>query len=465
MSNKINITVDGKIFSVRAGTLLSDVLDIDKPCGGRGTCGKCKVKVNGKEELACKYRVFENNEVETYERGEILSVTGADESGKKTDNMCFALDIGTTTLALALVSLDERKTVKVVTATNPQRTYGADVISRIGYCAEHSVDALHRAVITEINRMIERFGVSRVDTMYVSGNATMLHIFLGVDCSSIGVAPYSAVFLDKKTESAESLGIIGVKEIVALPSVSSFVGADIVAGIYYAGMPEAVKYNLLIDLGTNAEVVLYSQGKGVATAAAAGPCFEGANISSGMSATAGAISQFELDRGRAVYKTIDDAPPAGICGTGLIDIISELLRNGIIDEAGYMDDDYQISESVYLSCDDVRQYQLAKSAIYSAIIALMRRLGVVAADISKMYISGGFSAKINIGNAAFTGLFPRELISKAVPINNSSLQGTVKYAAYAGDVGKIAQSIEYVDLSLDPYFADAFIENMTFEVE
>ena len=425
MNRQIKVSVNGKVVLADAGTTLSDILDIEKPCGGMGTCGKCRVKVNGVEELACRYVITSDIEVETYKTTEIISETGVKESGVLTENLCFALDIGTTTIALALVSLDEKRTVKAVTATNPQRTYGADVITRIAYCQKNSVDALHSVLINEINRMIEEIGVT-VDTMYVAANTTMLHTFFGVDCSSIGVAPYTPAFLEGKRESAETLGIRGVKDVISLPSISSFVGADIVAGLHLIDLPEDGKYNLLIDLGTNAEVVLYSKASGIATAAAAGPCFEGANISCGMSATKGAVCSFLLDYGHAEYKTIGGESPVGICGTGLIDIISELLKNEIIDETGYMEDDYAIFGKVHLSCEDVRQYQLAKSAVCSAILSLMKTENISFEDISKMYISGGFSAKINISSATGSGLLPRELSGKTVALNNSSLQGTVK---------------------------------------
>lgn len=463
MSKQFNVTINGKTVLAGAGTVLSDLLDIEKPCGGRGACGKCKVKINGEEKLACRYMIESDIEVETYEKSEIISETGISASGDVTGKLCYALDIGTTTLALALVSLDEKKTVKVVTATNPQRAYGADVITRIDYCQKNSVKELQSVLVNEINRMIAEFNVGIVDTMYVSANVTMLHTFFGVDPSSIGVAPYTPAFLESKTESAERIGLHGVKTVISLPSVASFVGADIVAGLNLVGLPDEGKYDLLVDLGTNAEVVLFSNKSGVATAAAAGPCFEGANISCGMSATKGAVYAFEMNYGHSSYKTISDEKPVGICGTGLIDIIAELLKNEIIDETGYMDDDYEIAEGVYLSCGDVRQYQLAKSAVCSAILSLMKTEGVAFDGISHMYISGGFSNKINISNAVNSGLLPRELAGKTVALNNSSLQGTVKFALEQNELEALTKMIKYVDLSANKYFTDLFVENMMFE--
>lgn len=463
MNDQVKVTINGSVVLAAAGTTLSDLLDIEKPCGGHGTCGKCKVKVNGREELACRYVLQSDVEVETYEKSEILSLTGTVESGRLTDHLCLCLDVGTTTLALALVSLDEKQTVRVITSTNPQRIFGADVITRIEHCQKSSVKELHDVLIREVNRMIEALDVGAIDRMYVAGNVTMLHTLFGVDCTSIGVAPYTPAFLESKKTTAQEIGIRGVQEVVSLPSISSFVGADIVAGLYLLGMPKDGNYNLLVDLGTNAEVVLYSKGQGVATAAAAGPCFEGANVSCGMSATKGAICAFRLTDGCSELETIAGERAVGICGTGLIDCISELLKNGIIDETGYMDEDYVLADGVFLAAEDVRQYQLAKSAVYSAIRSLMETEGIGFEEIEALYISGGFSARINVANAVSTGLLPKELAVRTVALSNTSLQGTIQYACEGGDLEALLQKIRYVDLSANPYFSELFVENMMFE--
>lgn len=462
MNDRFKVNINGKAVLAKAGTVLSDLLNIEKPCGGHGTCGKCRALVNGGEVLACRYEISSDIDVKTYEEYEIFSPTGAEESGSLTDDRAFCLDIGTTTLALALVSLNEKKVIKVITATNPQRAFGADVITRIEYCQRKTVKELHDVLVDEINRMIKSIGVT-AERMYVSANVTMLHTLFGVDCSSIGVSPYTPSFLEGKKENAETIEIMGVREVVSLPSIASFVGADIVAGLCSIGFPEEGRYNLLVDLGTNAEVVLYSKVSGVATSAAAGPCFEGANITCGMSATKGAIYAFSLDYGHASYKTIADMPAKGICGTGLVDCISELLKNEIIDETGYMDGDYTIAENVFLTPEDVRQYQLAKSAVYSAILSLMKTEGVGFEKISKLYISGGFSAKINIASAVASGLLPKELAAKTVALNNSSLQGTIKLATEDDNLDNFINTIKYVDLSSNQYFAELFMRNMGFE--
>lgn len=458
------IKIDGEILFAEDGEILSDILiknrkSIEHPCGGRGVCGKCTVLVDGKKELSCQYKITHDIEVEIPKKEEILSVTGADESGKITKNLCFVLDIGTTTLALALVSIDEKKIVKVITRTNPQRIFGADVMTRIDFCRKNGVSELQKILLDEIDEMVKEFGISEIGKMYVSGNTTMLHTFSGVDCSSMGVAPYTPVFLESRHIKSEKVG--GVDEIITLPSISSFVGADLVAGLNFTEKPQKGRYNLLIDLGTNAEIILYSENKILCTAAAAGPCFEGANISCGMSAVEGAICLY----GKGKIETIGNTTAKGICGTGLIDLIAELLFDGTIDETGFMEcEEFSVTEEVYLTQGDVRQFQLAKSAVYSAVLSLIKNENISFEDIDKAYISGGFSAKMNISNAVKSGLIPKELKEKCVPINNSSLLGTVKFALENNDLSSFLENAEYVDLSSDKYFSDLFIENMIFEV-
>ena len=448
---------------------LSELLDglgvhVDKPCGGRGVCGKCTVFVNGKRELACRYVAHEDAEVLIPEGRDILSVTGGEENGTVTDNMCLCLDIGTTTLALSLVSLDEKKIIKTKTAPNPQRSFGADVISRIEYCSKHGPAELRRVLMEKLDSMIHglfaEFGISSVPEMYVAGNTTMLHLFYGVDCSSLGVSPYTPVFLEERSAEGASLGLGCVGTVLTLPGISAYVGADIVAGLGYVNAPASGKYSILIDLGTNAETVLFGEGTYLCATAAAGPCFEGANISCGMSATAGAVCAYK--KGGA-YSVIGDVEPEGICATGLIDIISELVRSGDVEDSGFMEEDLCISEEVRLTPGDIREFQLAKSAVRSAVECLLLRGKVSYDDIEALYVAGGFSAAMNVENAAYLGLIPRELADRVVPVNNSSLLGTVKFACEKNDLASIAYAARFIDLGADNAFSELFFENMSFE--
>lgn len=463
------VTINNHQYDIPKGKLLSEVLvdngfSVAHICGGRGICGKCKVTVDGESVLSCRYIINNDITVELPLNSDVESVTGAEESNRLSKKMCYALDIGTTTVALALVSLDNREIINVVTCTNPQVSFGADVISRIDYCRQNSVDKLQKAVVDGVNNLINRMGGIYCDEMYVSGNTTMLHLLLGKNPSSMGVAPYTPEFLESQSVKGENIGLICTGNLISLPCIASFVGADLVSGMNYVGMPSEDKYNLLVDLGTNAEIVLFSGNSVLCTSAAAGPCFEGANISCGMSATDGAVYAFEIgDNKKAKPKTISDVEPEGICGTGLVDIVSELVKNGIIDETGYMEcENYKIAEKVYLSQGDVRQYQLAKSAVYSAIVTLLKIENIEFSQIENMYISGGFSAKINIDNAVKTGLLPKELKEKAVPINNSSLLGTVKFGCEKNNLQTYLENARYIDLSMNTDFSELFINNMEF---
>ncbi len=457
------VTLKNEILYAGKGEMLSEVFlkngkYVDHPCAGKGTCKKCTVLVNGQPQLSCQYVVNGDIEVSLPEKYEIVSETGAVNSEKKTAEMCFALDIGTTTLALSLISVDEKSIIKTVTRTNPQKMYGADVISRIEYCRSNSCLPLQRVLIDEINSMISHFEVKDDLYMFVAGNTTMLHIFFGADPSAIGVAPYEPVFLKSQNLNGAVLGLDHISTVSSLPCISAFVGADIVAGLNYVDFPSCGKYNMLIDLGTNAEIALFSQKDVVCTSAAAGPCFEGAGISCGMNASDGAICAYS----RSGYKIIGNVLPKGICGTGLIDIIAELI-NEEIDETGYMAcEEFEIADGVSLSQSDVRQFQLAKSAVFSAAETLLKYKKITHSDIEKVYISGGFSAKINISNAVKTGLISKHFEDKCIAVNNSSLLGTVKYAVSENKTDSLLDNAQYIDLSSSDTFSDLFIENMSF---
>lgn len=458
------LTVNGRTIEAADQEPLSDALRragivISLPCGGRGSCGKCRVTVNGKEELACRYRVTADAAVAVPEKETILSETGASETGECSGRLALALDIGTTTLALALVSSEDGSIIRVATDTNPQRAFGADVMSRIGYCRAHGPTALQLAVITAVNGLIGALHAPPVETMFVAGNTAMLHLFFGADCSAMGAAPYTPAFLASQTAPASRLGITGVKTVVSLPCAAAFVGADLTAGLNYVGMPPEGRYSLLADLGTNAEVILFSREGALCTAAAAGPCFEGANISCGMSASPGAIFAYAPGR----IQTVQGAPPRGICGTGLVDIVAALLADGTIDGTGYMEcEEYEAAPGVTLTQGDVRQYQLAKSAVCAAVQTLMRRQNVSFDDIDRLYIAGGFAAKINVNSAAATGLLPGELRDKCTAVGNASLLGTAKYACGQHGVDGYIGNMRYTDLAADPVFSDLFIAGMAF---
>lgn len=387
------VTINGEAFFVNDGEILSDVLiksgkSIDHPCGGMGKCKKCTVKINGKEELSCQYIIQSDIcvEIDTENKENTADAVCISQG----ESLCFVLDIGTTTLETAVVDTHTGHIIKSITRPNPQRIFGADIMSRIDYCRKNGVDKLNRVLTDTINEMTALLSSEKLDRLYASGNTAMLHIFFGVDCSSLGTAPYTPVFLETKTEKAQNLSLTGVNTVESLPCISSFIGADLVAGLNFTYFPTENKYNLLIDLGTNAEIILFSQNEIICTSAAAGPCFEGASISCGMSAANGAVYSYSEKE----IKTIGNEPPKGICGTGLIDIIAFLLKAQRIDKTGLMTpDSIEIADGISVTQADIREYQLAKSAVYSAVVTLIKRKCISFDDIEKVYISGGFPQK------------------------------------------------------------------------
>ncbi len=466
------VKIENSILPAFQGENLRDFLIkngfyINSPCGGNGSCGKCTVIVNGEKVKSCSYIINSDIEIVIPEKEEIFSSSGLSEAVKDAndnDDVFLCLDIGTSTLALAKISKADGKALKIFTQTNAQRIFGADIISRIDYCKKNTVAPLKDTLINQINIMLEEIEASKPCPLFVAGNTCMLHFFFGKDASSLGAYPYTPVFLEAQSVSGEDLGLKNITEVFSLPCISAFVGADLTAGLGFVEKPKDNKYNVLVDLGTNAEILLFSKDKLLCTSAAAGPCFEGGNISYGMSASDGAIYSFSIDEnGDKKYKTIGNSLPEGICGTGLFDIVTVLLKENIIDETGYMsEEEFKITENVSFFQKDVRQFQLAKSAVRSAITTLMKLENISFDEIDTLYISGGFSQELNINNAIFTGLLPKEVKEKIKALNNTSLSGTIKFALNGKNPLDEFKNVKYIDLSVNPDFSESFINNMDF---
>ena len=459
------VTIKGSVIYANDGELLSNVLRKEgiyheHPCGGKGTCKKCELLINGRPELSCQYKINSDIDVMLNENEEAMTATDNLSDGEA---YALALDLGTTTLALALVSSDGN-VMALKTAINPQRGFGADVISLIEYCSTSSYIEPHKAIISKLNDMIGELNIKSPLPLFVAGNTVMLHLFFGIDPSSIGVAPYTPKFLEERNTDGAQIGLSKVSEVHSLPCISSFVGADIVAGLSVLPTPKKNKYSILIDLGTNAEIALFSSEGITCTSAAAGPAFEGANISCGMSAVHGALYSFYLDeQGNKSIKTVGDGECIGICGTGLIDVVANLIQNELIDKTGYLENEiYRITNEISITENDVRNLSLAKSAICSALLTLMRSEGVSFDMIDTLFISGGFSTRINVRNAVCIGLIPSALANKCVPISNSSLLGAVSYAVHRQSPSSIVKKARYTDLAKDNGFSDLFIKNLSF---
>ncbi|OIO38106.1 MAG: hypothetical protein AUJ75_03265 [Candidatus Omnitrophica bacterium CG1_02_49_10] len=488
-------------------------IEISTPCGGRGHCGKCRVRVVkghiepseadkrliNKRDLAKGHRlscqahatspvaVFLPEESRMYHH-DILSAAPSGikfkrsplapaEAGRKR-MYGLALDIGTTTVYGSLVDLKRAVELEHGSVFNGQAKYGADVISRLSYAGGgKGLEELNKAVISSVNMLIGRLikdaGVKHNDILDIvaSGNTVMQHIFLYINPLYLIEPPFHKPFKGSLSAHARSLGIKAnaFARVRFLPNVSSFVGSDIVSGILSTGMGRSPSNALLVDIGTNGEVAIASKGKIVVASTAAGPAFEGAEIKCGMKASVGAIGSVAIDDGSVRIETIGGTQAKGICGSGLISSISALLRSGAIEKSGRMKKRFYLykgkGKSVFIDQADVRQVQLAKSAIFTGIEVLMKNAGLKAEDMDHIYIAGAFGSFIDKRSAIGIGLIPAFDRRKIRFVGNSSLAGA-KLAlssrhAYEEAV-KIADRCEYVELSGNKEFEKGFIESMRF---
>ncbi|MCL2708045.1 MAG: ASKHA domain-containing protein, partial [Defluviitaleaceae bacterium] len=311
----------------------------------------------------------------------------------------------------------------------------------------------------------------------VSGNTTMLHLLLGTPCHSLGQFPFTAAFTGIKRYGYRE--IFGSNEfacgVTLLPGISAYVGADVAAGLVFCDTagPKPV---VLIDLGTNGEMALVDRSRGLVlvTSTAAGPAFEAGNIGHGVGSVPGAIAKVSFDPARRVYdyETIGDAFPIGLCGTGVVDAAAQLVRHGFADETGLFSDEF-FDEGVLIAPEagirftqkDMREVQLAKSAVRSGLEVLLIESGLCYGDIGKVYLAGGFGYKIDLESACSLGIIPEELRSKVAAVGNSSLGGCARVLVSKkaeAEIMEIAEMAVEIGLSTHPRFNDLFMENMMF---
>jgi uncharacterized 2Fe-2S/4Fe-4S cluster protein (DUF4445 family) len=431
------------------------------------------------------------------------------EAGDTRDTLYgVAVDIGTTTVAAYLVDIREGKNIDVISDLNAQEVFGADVISRINYTLTESsgLEILHEKILEQISGMIqllaERNGISlgNVYAVSLAANTTMTHLALGLPPANIAAAPFIPVSTESQIAPARDLGLPVAPGglVLALPAISGYVGADIVAAIISSGLDESTPVNLLIDIGTNGEIVLGNKDRLVACSTAAGPAFEGAQIRNGAGGITGAINGASVRDGKFTYTTIADAPPLGICGSGIVDLCAFLLSSGIAEATGRMiesaeadspdfsaypfrdriimldgepaflvvpEEDSSTGSAIVFTQKDLREIQLAKAAIAAGIDTLIRHLGVGMDGIANLFLAGGFGSYIHKDSAVEIGLLPRELKDKIRVVGNAAGRGAVMYLLSAEAAARcecIRGKAEYVELSSSPEFQDAYIEKMMF---
>lgn len=481
-------------------------------CSGRGSCGKCRIrvlegtipvsesdkKVFSELELSLGWRLactaFPTKEVTVTieenldDKMEILGVVKIENSRSLETNgpKMIGIDIGTTTIAMELLDIDTGKAIDDYLTINRQRNFGADVISRIEVSVQGKGEMLKTSICEDLFKGICKLtynGKIDVEKIIIAGNTTMEHLLLGYPCNSLGVYPFTPYRMDTITKTIGGLfnkinisDELAIVPVVIMPGISTFVGADIVADILVCGMADTDKANILIDLGTNGEMAIGNNKKILVTSTAVGTAFEGGNMIHGTGSVPGAICNVRMEEDQVLVTTIQGASPIGICGSGAIEALYELLRLGYIDETGlfkeeYLEEGFLLAEQengkqIRYFQKDIRELQLAKAAVRAGLEILLLRYGIKASEIEKVYLAGGFGYGMNIEKAVGIGLIPSEFLTKMEIIGNGSLQGTLKYGMQNKSkqyVKKIIAISEEITLSKDKEFNELYIEHMYFE--
>lgn len=409
----------------------------------------------------------------------------------------IAVDVGTTTIAVQLVFLPTAEVIATQTDYNDQVSCGLDVISRINYAGNPgNLEELRQRVLKTINKLIEQIGRNHnvdpesVCNAVVSGNTTMIHLLLGLNPEYIRVSPYTPTVLNSPYMPATEIGLMISPQawVYISPCVGSYVGGDITAGVLCTDLTtDSEELSLFIDIGTNGEIVLGNSDFLLTCACSAGPAFEGGGIKYGMRAAIGAIENVEIDAAtaKAKYQTIGNVKPKGICGSGMIALLANLLRTGWIDAAGKLDRErrsefvrvdgrqasYVIStagessngEEITINEVDLENIIRTKAAIYSACSLMLDQVGMGVDDLSIIYIAGGFGRFLDIENAIMIGLIPDQPREKFKYIGNSSLTGTYMVLVsqeYQEHQLNLANRMTYIDLGSDPGYMDQYMSAM-----
>lgn len=542
-----NITVKAKKGETVLAAAINADVHINSACGGDGTCGRCKVIINkgnfktqptgriSPEEkkkgyvLACLTAVHGDLEVLIPEESRLDFKQLSDEDARLLrlkgiyseaeeveaprpiiderifahsplgDNLGIALDIGTTTVTGQLVDLNTDKILGTKASYNRQAVFGSDVISRIIYADEEGgLEQLHHAVMGNVNEIINdlsrehKIGPDDITAVMAAGNTTMIYLLLKADPSNIRKAPYTTTAnfpVRKAVEAGIKINPRG--PLACIPGVSSYVGGDIVAGVIACGMADKEELSLLIDIGTNGEIALGNSEWLACCAASAGPAFEGSGVNCGMRAAKGAIEDISIRRDgshiQITIKTIGKEKPKGICGSGYIDSLAEMLSADIIDKNGKIDrgiksdliregldglelviaakNETAIGRDIVITEADIENLKRSKGAIYSACATLVRKVGVALSDIKKIYVAGGFGVSLDIEKAITIGLLPDIERKKFIFVGNSSIIGAREILFSYETMKKaeaIARKMTCIELSVEPEYMDEYIASLFF---
>ena len=429
----------------------------------------------------------------------VVDLRPADRPGRL---LGAAVDIGTTTLVFYLLDLESGRQLAVDSAYNPQKKFGADVITRVQHTQGNpeGIKELRDTLVKALNRGLAETAAevgSGADNIYrltLAGNTIMLHTLLGKDCEKIARSPFVPLFSEQLSFRPEalSLELNPGGEVELLPSISGYVGADITADMLATGVGDSPEYQLLIDIGTNGEIALGRNDKIYACSVAAGPSFEGGNISSGMAALPGAVDSFKIFMDRLEYTTIKGEKPRGICGSGLLDLIGGLLKIGIITESGALQQPESMPEfwrkryqeleevkalklfsqgesrggrEIYLTQKDIRQLQLAKGAIRAGIEILQQEADISKEEIKDVYLVGGFANYLAPEMACRIGMVPEVLSDRIQQAGNGAGAGArmmLLNRKLAEKAQELKEKTSYLELSSNMKFQKEFTGQMSF---
>lgn len=461
-----------------AGELLPDT-----PCGGRGTCGKCRMRLTGAIReadahetallgeayrdgfrLACLARAegdfgYEISETNPEIQLDFEEVKAAAPSR---EGHVLAIDLGTTTVALYLCDLSSGEAVNRRSLVNPQRKHGADVISRLVYAEVGGADRLKEEINNAICDAVRAMDAEDIEYAVVCGNTVMEHLLCGEDARGIAKLPFAPATLFGKEYQLPFCG----KAYIA-PCVAAYVGGDITLGALACGLDNISELTLYIDIGTNGEIVLASRDRLLCCAAAAGPAFEGGNIDCGMIASEGAVCRVYNKDGSIAFETIGGKDPRGICGSGLIDAVSTLLELEYMDETGRLEEDrIFLGDNIFISQKDIRNLQSAKAAIAAGVRTLCHEMKCEAENIERVIIAGGFGSHINAESARNIGLIPYGCEADIAFMGNCAGMGAVELAldfSLEPRLNDLCRRMEYIELSGHKKFNEYYIDEMYFE--
>ena len=480
---KVRVLPDDVLLTVNAGENLLEALRAaglqpEAPCGGKGTCGKCRVLVDGQECLSCRTAVERDMTVELPQKQDAVILTTAlnvEASADGVHDYVLAFDIGTTTVVAYLLDGKTGAQLAQASCLNPQGTWGADVISRVQHVLTEKTMELRDAIrgaLAELTRETARKAGIKPDQIRLAsivGNTAMHHLLLGIDPKPLITPPYMpAVYEAMEFPAEDFLPIAPDGMIRILPNIAGFVGADTVGCLVATRFDQLDKLTLMIDIGTNGEMVLGSKERRLACSTAAGPAFEGAKISCGMRGAAGAVDHVKVENGELQWHVIGEGEAVGLCGSGLLDLTASLLVTGDVTERGRMPArEYRLGDTaVVLTQKDVREVQLAKGAIRAGIELMCEHLQVEVEQIDKVYLAGAFGNYLDPAAACAIGMIPPVLADRIVPIGNAAGEGSKLCALSAAEFDyskSLAKDTEFVELASLAQFQDRFIDCLNFE--